>query len=304
MKYHCKSDKQNWKHRYYMCPQKNYHHMKNKNILSIIIIILCTLLGHYQVAAQTTNEFTVPLSDPSKRGTLKAHLNSGSITIKGTSRKDVLIRYKVDEDDEGKNHNKSNTSDSKAGLKRISGGGIDLEVTEHQNNVKAESGSWTKRMNLEIEIPSNFDLKVHTYNNGFVMVTNVQGAVELTNYNGKITALNITGSVIANTFNGEIKVTFDKVAENTPMSFTTYNGDVDLTFPSNYKASLKTKTEQGSIYSDFDVQFKSTGPIQKKDTKGGVYKVVVDEWKQGDINGGGPEVTLRNYNGDIIVRKK
>ena len=88
------------------------------------------------------------------------------------------------------------------------------------------------------------------------------------------------------------------------MSYTTYNGDVDITFPATMKASLKMKTEQGDIYSDFDVTFKNTGPVQKKDTKGGVYKVVIDEWKRGDINGGGPEVTLRNYNGDIFVRRK
>lgn len=88
------------------------------------------------------------------------------------------------------------------------------------------------------------------------------------------------------------------------MSFTTFNGDVDVTFPAAFKATLKMKTERGDIYSDFDVNFKNSGPVQKKDTKAGVYKVVIDEWKRGDINGGGPEITLRNYNGDIFVRRK
>ena len=35
-----------------------------------------------------------------------------------------------------------------------------------------------------------------------------------------------------------------------------------------------------------------------------VYKVIVDEWKRGDINGGGPELTIKNYNGDIFIRRK
>lgn len=47
-----------------------------------------------------------------------------------------------------------------------------------------------------------------------------------------------------------------------------------------------------------------SGPIQKKETKSGTYKVVIDEWVKGDVNGGGPEFTMKNYNGDIIVRKK
>lgn len=292
-----------------------------KNYVKIFLVLVLLVAGLSGVKGQS-NEFTVPLSDPAKRGKLKAHLNSGSIIVKGTARKDVLIRYTVideerdrgrdrDEDDDDMEENshehandKTKDKPSKAGLKKIGGGGIDLQVTENDNFVKAESGSWTNPIKLEIEVPSGFDLQVHTYNDGDLMISNIQGALELTNFNGEITALNIAGSTVATTYNGEIRVTFDKVTDNTPMSFTTYNGDIDVTFPSAFKSSLKLKTEQGSIYSDFDVQLKSTAPVQKSDSKGGVYKVVVDEWKRGDLNGGGAEVTMRNYNGDIILRKK
>jgi DUF4097 and DUF4098 domain-containing protein YvlB len=88
------------------------------------------------------------------------------------------------------------------------------------------------------------------------------------------------------------------------MSFSTFNGDIDLTFPSTLKATLKMKTEQGEIFTGFDVNITSRGPVQKKDAQGGVYKVVVDEWKHGEINGWGPEITMKNYNGEILVRKK
>jgi hypothetical protein len=33
-------------------------------------------------------------------------------------------------------------------------------------------------------------------------------------------------------------------------------------------------------------------------------KVVVNEWVKADINGGGPEFSMKNYNGDILIRKK
>jgi len=276
-----------------------------KNYIKLLSVILI-MIAAQSMMAQSSNEFTIPLTDPAKRGKLKAHLNSGSITVKGTSRKDVLVKYSVDEDsddDRIKVKHKDN-GDNRSGLKRIGGGGLDLSVTEHQNLVTAQSDSWNQEMNLEIEVPMGFDLQLHTYNNGDLLATNIQGEVELTNYNGEITALNISGSVVATTYNGEIKITFDKVTENTPMSYSTYNGDVDITYPANYKASLKLKTEQGDIYSDFDVQFTSTGPVQKTDTKNGVRKVVVDEWKRCNINGGGPEIAVRNYNGDILIRKK
>ncbi|MBK5278127.1 MAG: DUF4097 family beta strand repeat protein [Bacteroidia bacterium] len=282
--------------------------MKKQLIITILI-----LASFYCAIAQTSGDFTVPLSDPNKRGKLKAHLNYGSITVRGTARKDVLVKYSAvedndqdDDDDRHKNKNKDKdgSSASKAGLKRISGGTMDLEVTEHDNIVKAHSDSWSNKMMLEIEVPSGFDLNVSAYNDGDLVISNIQGELEITNYNGEITAENISGSVVATTYNGEIRVTFDKVTEGAPMSYSTYNGDIDLTFPATLKATLKMKTEQGEILSGFDMAMIKSGPVQKKDTKSGTYKVVIDEWVKGDINGGGPEFSMKNYNGDIIIRKK
>jgi len=274
--------------------------MKKKVLILLTTLALVSLPVIFPVAAwaQNPNEFTVPISDPAKRGKLKAKINYGSITVKGTGRKDVLVRYKAEKDeDRGK-------QESKDGLRRIGGGGMDLEVVENSNTVTVKSDSWNNKLSLEIEVPTGMDLEVKTYNDGDLMISNIQGDLTLTNYNGEITALNVSGSVVATTYNGGIKVTFDKVTEGTPMSYSTYNGDIDLTFPAAVKATVKMKTEQGDIYSGFDVDIKSSGPVQKKNTDSGVYKVVIDEWKRGDINGGGPEITMKNYNGDIILRKK
>ncbi len=288
------------------------------------LIVMLILVSVYCAMAQAAGEFAVPLTDPNKRGKLKAHLNYGSITVKGTARKDVLVKYSSvedtdsdhdndsDDDDDDRVrvnvnvdvNNKSKDKSNKTGLKKISGGTMDLEVTENDNLVKANSDSWSNKLKLEIEVPSGFDLNVSTYNDGDLVISNIQGELEITNYNGEITAENISGSVVATTYNGEIKVTFDKVTEGAPMSFSTFNGDIDLTFPATLKASLKMKTEQGEILSGFDMKMIETGPVQKKDTKSGTYKVVIDEWVKGEVNGGGPEFSMRNYNGDVIIRKK
>jgi hypothetical protein len=276
--------------------------MKKQLIFTATLIIFSALTmainSEAQNSAPNSNEFTVPLSDPAKRGKLKAHINYGSITVKGSARKDILVRYKTTDD------NEDPKASTKGGLKRIGGGGLDLEVAESENNVKISSNSWNHKLELEVEVPVGMDLDVKTYNDGDLFVSNIQGEIVLTNYNGEITANNISGSVMATTYNGDIKVTFDKVTAATPMSYSTYNGDIDIALPAAHKASLKMKTERGDIYSDFDVAFKSTGPVQQKDTKAGVYKVVVDDWKRGDINGGGAEMTMKNYNGDIFVRRK
>ncbi len=272
---------------------------KYKFLVAILLIAMGLLLISKSFAqAQNKGEFPVPLSDPNKRAKIKVHLNSGSVTVKGTARKDILVSYSEQKDDD------DDKDKSKSGLKRISGGTLDLEVTENQNNVVIKSDSWNNQIDLIVEVPVGVDLTAHTYNNGDLMIRNIQGVVELTNYNGEIGAENISGSVVATTYNGEIKVTFDKVTDNAPMSFSTYNGDIDLTFPATFKASMKMKTERGDVYTDFDMNVVKSSPVEKKDTKAGTYKIVINEWMKGDINGGGAEISIKNYNGDIYVRKK
>ena len=275
----------------------------------IRVAVLSLLMAMTTAIGFGQSEFTIPFSDPSRRGKLKAHLNYGSITVKGTARKDVLVKYSTeegehdDDDDDDKHKDKSGTASGRDGMKRIGGGGLELDASENANFVKVSSGSWNTKTNLEIEVPSGIDLVIGTYNDGDLVVTNIQGEVELTNYNGEITALNISGSVVATTYNGDIKVTFDKVTEGKPMSYSNYNGDVDLTFPAATKATFKMKTEQGDIYTGFDMNVTSSGPVKQQD-KSGNFKLKIDEWKRGDINGGGPEVTMKSYNGDLYIRKK
>ena len=88
------------------------------------------------------------------------------------------------------------------------------------------------------------------------------------------------------------------------MSFNTYNGDVDVTFPGSMKGSFKLKTSRGEILSGFDMAITKSEPIKKTNTKSGTYKVSLDDWVRGDVNGGGPEIVMKTYNNDIYIRKK
>jgi hypothetical protein len=295
-----------------------------KQFIIITILFLITSFAF----AQNASDFVVPLSDPNKRGKLKAHLNYGSITVKGSPRKDILVKYKAIADDEDDKDDDNDNDDDKdndrrlktltridtktndksdgnrSGLKKISGGALDMEVTENDNVVRVSSNSFSQKMKLEIEVPLEFDLSVSTFNDGVMFISNVSGELELTNHNDDITAENISGSVLATSFNGAIKISFNKVKEGTPMSFSTFNGDIDVTFPATLKATFKLKTEQGEILSGFDMNMVKEAPIQKKETSGGTYKVVIDGSIKGEVNGGGPEFSMKNHNGDIIIRKK
>ncbi|MEJ0032306.1 MAG: hypothetical protein WDO15_18935 [Bacteroidota bacterium] len=138
-----------------------------KNIISLLVLLFISVATN----AQDKGEIPIPLSDPSKRAKLKVHINYGSIDIKGTARKDVLVKYSGenddnDHDDDGDDDRKS----SKGGLKRIGGGTLDLEVSENANFVKVQSDSWSTKINLIIEVPNGIDLQLHTYNDGDIVV--------------------------------------------------------------------------------------------------------------------------------------
>jgi hypothetical protein len=89
------------------------------------------------------------------------------------------------------------------------------------------------------------------------------------------------------------------------MAFNTWHEDIDITFPANYKATLKMLSEQGEIYSDFQVDLQNQRrKVDDKRSRDGKYRISFQKYINGTINGGGPEVQLRNYHGNIYIRKK
>ena len=151
-------------------------------------------------------------------------------------------------------------------------------------------------------MPANFDLELSTVNQGDITVTGINGAMDINNVNGEIQLTNISGSVLSNTVNGDIKAQFSAVSAEEQMVFTTLNGDVDVTFPSNVKATAKMKSERGEIFSDFDMNIRNSEPKSSRD--GREFKIEINAWVYGEINGGGPEYTMQNMNGNIYIREQ
>jgi len=278
-----------------------------KNVLVIVMVLICAALR-----AQDSGEFTVPFSNPTGAMKVIVDIKTGSVKIKGTARKDVLVKYSGEKDedndrehDHDRDHDRDHDGKSnRDGLKKISSGTMSLEASEYQNTVKVTSDNWSAKMEVVVEVPSTINMKIKTYNDGDLEVNSITGTVELINYNGAITATGISGTVIAETYNGDIKIAYDRLTPDTPLSYANYNGDIDLTFPAGLKSSFKMKTKQGEIYSGFDAQVQKSAPVTNTETKTGVYKVKIDDWVKVDVNGGGPEISIQTYNGDIYLRKK
>ncbi|SNR14939.1 DUF4097 family beta strand repeat-containing protein [Tenacibaculum jejuense] len=265
----------------------------------IKIIISIVFLVVFQLSAQETVK--VPLTDPSKPGFLKVKILNGAIKVKGSNTKEVIIKASVREGNKYRSRKKKNRKDLQ-GLKQISNTGLDFSVKEYNNAIDVDSDR-NGTTDFEIEVPKDFSLRLSTYNSGEIYVENVNGIMDVSNANGKITLKDISGAVSADALNKDITVNFLKVTPDTPMAFSSLNGDIDITFPKSLKADVRIKSERGDIFTDYDLKSK---PVKSKTSKsertGNGYKVKVEKWIEGEINGGGPEILFKNYNGDVIIR--
>jgi hypothetical protein len=294
--------------------------MKTMKIAGMFLLSMI-LATRTMAQADTKEQLTVPLSEPGKPYKLNVGLTNGSIKIVGYEGKDIMIdaetsdgkRKDKDKEKSSVNVNTNITlslatkdKDGNPGMRRLvgAGGGMDLSAEEKNNRVTIHSDSWKRSVNLTIKVPqSGATLKISTVNNGDIEISNVSGEMEVENVNGNVHLTNISGSVVANTINGNMIAVFKSVDPKAPMAFTTLNGKVDVTLPTDAKAGLKMKSDRGEIYSDFDVEVDKTAPKVNRTNEKGMYRLNIEDWVLGKINGGGPEMLMKNMNGNIYVRK-
>ena len=193
-----------------------------------------------------------------------------------------------------------------AGMKQLSGSSSGLEVEEEGNVVQINTQSWKAATDLVIQVPVASSLEIQSSMDGAVVVEGVSGEIDINNINGPVTLTNVSGNTLVHTVNGDITVILNRVSADKPLSFSTMSGDIDVTLPPDVKANLKMKTEQGEIYSDFDIdmtrQPARTEAAQK--TEQGKFRIAFDKSLFGLVNGGGQEISFNSFGGDIYIRKK
>ncbi|MES2796288.1 MAG: hypothetical protein V4683_09995 [Bacteroidota bacterium] len=288
-----------------------------KKITTIFAITLLILGSSKLVKSQESEQISVQLSDPAKPGSLDIDLVFGSIKVISYAGKEVIINATTGSNKKEKNHNSNinintniNINDkgngNSNGMRKLSStGGFELNVSQKNNKVDVNVDRPNVAVNLVVKVPQKFSLNLSTVNSGDISVENVDGNHEIRNVNGGINMTGIDGSVVANTVNGPLVVTLNSVTNSTPMAFSTVNGVVDVTFPSNFKANVKLSSTFGDILTDFDIEENRETKVKtSSDKEKGMYKISKDDFIQGKINGGGPELMMKSLNGKILLRKK
>lgn len=267
----------------------------------ILISLLAGALTAWPQEAQP-DRVTVPFSDASRPKSLKASLVNGNISVKGYDGKDAIVEARGGSDRRRRDRDR----DRADGLHRIDVNATGLTAEESDNVITVGTRSPGENISLNIQVPFNTSLKLHTVNGKEIAVDQITGDVEIDCTNGNATVTHITGAAVVHALNGNILVSLEKVAADKPMSFSSLNGNIDLTVPGDTKARLRMKTDNGAIYSDFDIALDTSGrtPVVEENKSGkGRYRVRIDRTMVGTINGGGPELALTTFNGNIYLRK-
>jgi DUF4097 and DUF4098 domain-containing protein YvlB len=284
--------------------------MKTK--ILAILAVFALAIARPGIAQDNDNQLRYSFSNPNKPGFINVELFQGNVDITGYSGKEVIIDYTPPEGElqdlktipkpEHRDMDDENEEVSTEGLNKIKSSSFDINVAEGENKITIKSGSPMSNRNLTITVPYNCSFKISTVN-GNISVKEVKGQMEIATVNGKIDLDKITGSAIASTVNGLLRVLFSDVTPDTPMAFSTVNSHIDVTLPSDTKATLKMKTEFGDIYSNFDVEVKEEQVKSDKSEKYGHAATNFSNWTTARINGGGPEFVFKSLNGNIHVRK-
>jgi hypothetical protein len=271
--------------------------------------------------AQAQQRIAVPLSDAARPVVLEVETVGTAVNVSAADGKEVVIvahenTAKEAERDDGRRgpeprpsraRGKGDDADdeaSTAGLHRIPNNSIGLTATEDNNVVTVNTDFTRQPLALDISVPRNTSVRLKTVNGGDMTVTGVHGEHEISNVNGRIFANDIAGSLVASTTNGAIRASFTDVTAGKPMSFSTFNGDVDVTFPAKLAATLRVTSGHGELYTDFDAAVQPQPPVVTQGGQNGRYEVRLERETVVVVGKGGPDIRFKTFNGNVMVRKR
>ena len=145
----------------------NYYFKNHKYLLSLAVVALMAV--SQPLCAQSDNKVNVPLTDPSRPVNLRAHLVSGSITVKGADVKEVVVEARARG---GEDMGRGGRGE---GMKHIPMTSTGLNIESDNNQVRISTDSYQRTTDLTITVPVHTSLSLHTVNDGNISVTGVDG---------------------------------------------------------------------------------------------------------------------------------
>jgi hypothetical protein len=294
---------------------------------------------------------TVAFPNAGRPGVLKVFSGDGDVTITGYSGKTVVIKA------ESSGENLMGVNDKAKGLKRISGTRFNVSTDDDENAVII-TRPMGDEVDLDIQIPQNTSVMIGSrYDRedegavdhpnmamqiiesievalatriggimgGDIIVKNITGDMDISTFDGDVTLIDVSGTAVVNSLDGTVTAVFSGTSGGKPMAFSTIDGDVDVTLPSDIKATIIASNIDGDVFTDFDMDLvhevhrTESDPPAMPVSPAAVNTPRVNGGPQvrsntgimgmpgnaitGKINGGGVEVLIKTIDGDILIRQ-
>ncbi len=228
--------------------------------VSLLIATAFTLVLVGAVRAEDAPA-TIKFSDPAKPGRLEIKLGHGDLRITAADTAEIAVKTEAKAD---------KRNGRKDGLRVISSASS-FVLSEKDNviTLDALSDGWkSNSAAFNVTVPRSTAVVVKSAWGGDVTCTGVAGNIEINSMNGAIRLEDVGGGVVASTHNGEIRASIRTLREGAPLSFTSMNGEVSLRLPTDAKASVRLRTQNGSVLTDFDegalVTKSETSPVESR----------------------------------------
>jgi len=274
--------------------------------------------------AEAQQRLVVPLSDPARPATLEVSSMGGDVSVTAYEGNEILI---VTNEGEGDASDFEDFEDfefepesvfsgdtdgepeeqprrSREGLTQIRNSGVGITAEENANAVHVNMEWGRSDVDLQISVPRRTSVHIEMHGGDDLAITGVVGDHELMNARGDIAATDIGGSAVMNTANGDIFASFTEITPDKAMSFTSFNGDIDVELPATLSATLVISAGRGDVFTDFDFTLQPAEVVVEPRTEGSAYRARLESAMRAVVGGGGPEIRFQTFNGDVVVRRR
>lgn len=169
---------------------------------------------------------------------------------------------------------------------RMDGGGSNVNVrTDYAKRWSLMDDGSLPLVHYTIHVPRGAKLAIKDYKSESD-IAGVEGDVEFETYKGAAKLDGLRGGLRLNTYKGDIRANF--AAFTAASRAETYKGTIDMSVPKSSRISLEADLERRATFDcAFPVNIRAGREARRFHT---------------DVNGGGPELRVSSYRGDLRLR--
>lgn len=190
---------------------------------------------------------TVCFKDPGQAGTLRINVGHGRISVVPSSEPG-----QVHVSTSGKRAERKTPEVREDGLRVLSDTNTPYTLTVKDNAAELTGNSGLGEAgDYEVSVPANTAVQIQSSWGGDISVRGLEGDLSVQSVNSDVTLEHFSGGANIELVNGKVKAEFAKLNADKAVSISAMNGEVVLRVPQESKATVRFRTHNGAILTDF-----------------------------------------------------